>query len=144
MEEAARRIHGLGPSWVLVKGGGLPGVPGPASGAARADVVDVLFDGDEVTLLVAGRVDTTNTHGTGCSLSAAIAGYLAWGAAVPTAVASAKSFVHDGLVSGARWHLGRGHGPLDHLGWSGRPPPGQFIGRPAGGPRTPGTDVSAP
>ena len=61
---------------------------------------------------------TANTHGTGCSLSAAIAAGLARGDDVPGAVAAAKEFVHDALVGGATWQLGRGHGPLDHLGWS--------------------------
>ncbi len=82
-------------------------------------VADVLFDGREVIVLDGPRVDTPNTHGTGCSLSAAIAAHLARGADVPTAVSAAKAFVHDALLGGATWRLGRGHGPLDHLGWSG-------------------------
>ncbi len=162
MIEVAREIHRLGPTWVLVKGGHLPGVEAPgehrpgveASGEHRsapqasgdrsarrhkkgpddrsndrpAEVADVLFDGTNVTVLQGRWVDTTNTHGTGCSLSSAIVAYLARGADVPHAVASAKEFVHDALVGGARWRLGQGHGPLDHLGWTrgaaaGVPPP---------------------
>ncbi len=168
MIEVAREIHRLGPTWVLVKGGHLPGVEHPslvgrqpgveASGEHRvarrasedrserrhekgpggrsddrsddrpAEVADVLFDGTNVTVLQGRWVDTTNTHGTGCSLSSAIVAYLARGADVPHAVASAKEFVHDALVGGARWRLGQGHGPLDHLGWTrgaaaGVPPP---------------------
>jgi hydroxymethylpyrimidine/phosphomethylpyrimidine kinase len=125
MIELAQRIHRLGPAWVLVKGGHLPGVERNADEAAPPDdfddqtgAVDVLFDGHQATVLGGPRVDTANTHGTGCSLSAAIAAHLARGATVPTAVAAAKAYVHQALVGGARWRLGRGHGPLDHLGWT--------------------------
>jgi hydroxymethylpyrimidine/phosphomethylpyrimidine kinase len=119
MEEAARRIHDLGATWVLVKGGHLPGVGSPTPGGGPAEVIDVLFDGTEATRLAAPRVETGNTHGTGCSLSAAIVAHLARGADVPSAVAAAKEFVHRALVGGAHWRLGRGHGPIDHFGWSG-------------------------
>jgi hydroxymethylpyrimidine/phosphomethylpyrimidine kinase len=124
MADMARRIHQLGPSWVLVKGGHLPGVQPRTGVAPPAQVADVLFDGATVTVLTGGHVDTPNTHGTGCSLSAAIAAYLAHGADVPDAVSAAKQFVLGALRGGARWHLGGGHGPLDHLGWTGEPPPG--------------------
>jgi hydroxymethylpyrimidine kinase/phosphomethylpyrimidine kinase len=105
---------------VLVKGGHLPGVESPVDGDAPAEVADVLYDGDRVTVLTGPRVDTPNTHGTGCSLSAAIVAHLARGADVPTAVASAKEYVHGALVGAAGWRLGSGHGPLDHLGWTNR------------------------
>jgi hydroxymethylpyrimidine/phosphomethylpyrimidine kinase len=118
MVAAARRIHRLGPAWVLVKGGHLPGVGVPGHTGAPESVTDVLFDGEEVTLLDAPLVVTANTHGTGCSLSAAVTAYLARGSELPDAVVSAKEFVHRALVGGSTWHLGRGHGPLDHLGWS--------------------------
>jgi len=121
MTEAARRIHRLGPGWVLVKGGHLEGVE-PSPGTAPAErVPDVLFDGDAVTVLTGTWVDTPNTHGTGCSLSAAIAARLASGASVPRAVAEAKEYVHRALVGAAGWRLGAGHGPVDHLGWSSSP-----------------------
>jgi len=138
MIEVAREIHRLGPTWVLVKGGHLPGVehrPGSQAPEDRSEdpgddrsrdgsndrpdeVADVLFDGTDVTVLQGPWVDTANTHGTGCSLSSAIVAYLARGADVPLAVASAKEFVHNALVGGAQWRLGQGHGPLDHLGWT--------------------------
>ena len=118
MVEMARRIHKLGPAWVLVKGGHLPGVASQDAGRAPERVSDVLFDGTEVTRLDRPHVDTPNTHGTGCSLSAAITARLAHGADVPTAVAAAGEFVHAALLGGADWRLGGGHGPLDHLGWS--------------------------
>jgi len=126
MVEAARRIHDLGPAWVLVKGGGLPGVgvgvgvgvgsAGP--GGAPEVVTDVLFDGAEATVLTSPRVDTANTHGTGCSLSAAVAAHLARGDDLPAAVSAARSFVHRALRNGSTWRLGHGHGPLDPFGWS--------------------------
>lgn len=118
MEEMARRIHKLGPAWVLVKGGHLPGVASHDAGLAPEQVSDVLFDGTTVTRLARPHVDTPNTHGTGCSLSAAIAAHLARGADPRTAVVAAGEFVHRALLGGAEWRLGGGHGPLDHLGWS--------------------------
>jgi hydroxymethylpyrimidine/phosphomethylpyrimidine kinase len=124
MVDMARRIHKLGPSWVLVKGGHLPGVE-PTDGEVPPDqVADVLFDGDEVTVLNSPLVETSNTHGTGCSMSSAIAAYLAHGADVATAVRAAKQYVHQALIGGADWRLGAGHGPLNHLGWTGERPAG--------------------
>jgi hydroxymethylpyrimidine/phosphomethylpyrimidine kinase len=121
MADAARRIHRLGPAWVLVKGGHLPGVESPVGAGTPKLVPDVLFDGEHLTVLEGERIDTPNTHGTGCTLSAAIAALLASGSDVPVAVATAKEFVRAALVGGRTWRLGRGHGPLDHFGWSVRP-----------------------
>ena len=70
MEEAARRIHALGPRYVLVKGGHLKG-----------ERIDLLWNGRAFTAFLVPRVDSTNTHGTGCTLSAAIAAGLARGQA---------------------------------------------------------------
>lgn len=124
MVEMARHIHGLGPAWILVKGGHLPGVDPHDDGEAPDQVADVLFNGNDVTILTGSHVNTANTHGTGCSLSSAIAAYLAHGADVPTAVRAAKEYVHGALLGGAEWRLGGGHGPLNHLGWKGEPPAG--------------------
>ena len=115
MVDAARIIHDFGSRWVLVKGGHLAGVE-PGSEVGTPSVPDVLYDGETATVLRADRVDTANSHGTGCSLSAAIAAKLASGADVPTAVTEAKAYVHRALVGGAAWRLGKGHGPLDHFG----------------------------
>ena len=120
MIELARRVHDLGPTWVLVKGGHLPGVHGAGSGRAPEQVADVLFDGTDVHVFEGALVVTRNNHGTGCSLASATAALLARGAEVPDAVAGAKRFVHDALEGASRWDLGRGHGPLDPFGWSGR------------------------
>ena len=119
MVDMARRIHELGPD--LGAGQGRPPPRGrvPTREWHPPDqVADVLFDGTTVTVLTGGRVDTPNNHGTGCSLSAAIAACLAHGADVPDAVSAAKEFVLGALRGGAAWRLGQGHGPLDHLGWT--------------------------
>jgi hydroxymethylpyrimidine/phosphomethylpyrimidine kinase len=85
-----------------------------------ATVTDILFDGHEVTVLSGAYVPTANVHGSGCSLSAAIAARLAAGCDVPTAVREGKAYVTEAIQGGAGWQLGDGHGPLDHLGWSTR------------------------
>lgn len=102
MEEAALQIHGFGPKYVFLKGGHLDGEP-----------VDVLFDGNEFKRFRGERVETTDSHGTGCILSAAIAGYLARGEPVEDAVRLAKNFVTAAIRHGLR--LGSGHGPCDPL-----------------------------
>ncbi len=101
MAAAAAAIHALGPRWVLVKGGHLPGEP-----------VDLLFDGESVRRFTAPRVPAGHTHGTGCTLASAIACYLARGADVPGAVAQAKEYVTGAIRAG--FPLGRGIGPVDH------------------------------
>lgn len=116
MAEVARRLQDLGPAWVLVKGGHLPGVEGERPPPEQVD--DVLVGEGDLVRLQAPWVDTPNTHGTGCSLSAAMAACLALGDDVPTAASRAKRFVHEALVGARHWRLGAGRGPVDHLGWS--------------------------
>jgi hydroxymethylpyrimidine/phosphomethylpyrimidine kinase len=108
MRRAAEAICSLGPRWVLVKGGHLPGNP-----------VDLLFDGTRATRFPGHRVPSRHTHGTGCTLASAIASYLALGAQMPDAVESAKDYV-TGAISGG-FPLGAGIGPVDH-GWRIRQP----------------------
>ena len=105
--QVAESLRRLGPAMVVVKGGHL-------DDASSTDVV--VGPGGAVTI-DAARVETTNDHGTGCSLSAAIAAHLALGASLIDAVERAKSYVHDALLGAARWQLGSGHGPIDHFGW---------------------------
>jgi hydroxymethylpyrimidine/phosphomethylpyrimidine kinase len=107
MTEAAELIRARGAHYVVVKGGHL-------TDAAH----DVVAGPEGVTVLEAMRVVTGNDHGTGCSLSSAIAARLARGDDVLTAVRAAKSFVAQGLAGAAGWRLGAGHGPIDHFGWS--------------------------
>jgi hydroxymethylpyrimidine/phosphomethylpyrimidine kinase len=103
---AAEALLALGPSWVLVKGGHLSG-----------DAVDLLSNGDTVIELRAQRLDSTHTHGTGCTLASAIASYLALGQTVPGAVRAAKRYVTGAIAAG--FPLGAGIGPVDH-GWQQR------------------------
>ena len=74
--------------------------------------------GNDFIVFDAPRVMTTNDHGTGCSLSAAICAGLGLGRTLPDATRDAKSFVLAALTSAASWHLGAGRGPIDHLGWN--------------------------
>ncbi|HEY5121415.1 MAG TPA: bifunctional hydroxymethylpyrimidine kinase/phosphomethylpyrimidine kinase, partial [Acidimicrobiales bacterium] len=79
---------------------------------------DILVSADAVVLFDAPRVTTTNDHGTGCSLSAAIAAGIGLDRSVTDATRDAKSFVLAALTSAAQWRLGGGRGPIDHLGWN--------------------------
>jgi hydroxymethylpyrimidine/phosphomethylpyrimidine kinase len=102
MEEAARRIHGMGPRYVLVKGG-----------HRKGDATDVLWNGREFTRFTAPRIDSVNTHGTGCTLSAAIAAGLARSQALGDAIRSAKAYVTRAIREG--FAAGRGVGQLRHF-----------------------------
>ena len=99
MEEIARRVHALGPKYVLLKGGHLAG----------GDAMDLLFDGDKVWTFTMPRIQTAHTHGTGCTLSAALTAELAKGSSMVDAVQNAKLFLHRALTLSAP--LGRGIGP---------------------------------
>lgn len=111
LADLARSIVAMGPSHALVKGGHFARSPQ----VSRAP--DVLASVGELIVFDAERVDTINDHGTGCSLSSAIAAGLALGRNVPDATRDAKSFVLAALQGAATWRLGRGRGPIDHLGW---------------------------
>lgn len=102
METAARLIHAMGCRNVLVKGG-----------HAVGDAVDVLFDGTEFRRFEARRIDTRNTHGTGCTFSSAIAANLALGHDVAGAVARAKRYVTTAIEHALP--IGKGHGPTHHF-----------------------------
>ncbi|WP_258359355.1 bifunctional hydroxymethylpyrimidine kinase/phosphomethylpyrimidine kinase [Moorella sulfitireducens (nom. illeg.)] len=102
MEAAARELHEQGVPYVLVKGGHLAGA-----------ATDILFDGREIRRFSAPRLDNRHTHGTGCTLSAAITAFLARGLTVPAAVAAAKEYI-QAAISQARG-VGQGCGPVHHL-----------------------------
>jgi hydroxymethylpyrimidine/phosphomethylpyrimidine kinase len=103
IRDAARAIVGLGPRAVVMKGG---------HRRASEDADDVLFDGREFHVFPAERVDTPNTHGTGCTFSAAIAAQLALGADVIDAVRLAKAYLTEAIRRSTP--LGGGHGPVAH------------------------------
>ncbi len=112
MLNLAHQLLGFGPTWVLVKGGHFA-----ERSFTESRAPDVLVGLGKVFVFDAERVQTTNDHGTGCSLSAAICAGLAVGHSVPDATRDAKAFVLKALNGAADWKLGRGHGPIDHLGW---------------------------
>jgi len=105
MREQAERLLKLGPQAVLIKGGHDTG----------AESVDLLVEPTAVTRLAADRILTQNTHGTGCTLSSAIAAGLAKGLALAEAVRAAKAYVTDALVAGQGLKIGSGHGPVHHF-----------------------------
>jgi len=106
----AERILALGPKAVLVKGGHGTGL----------ESTDILMDKQGMRRFAASRVDTRNTHGTGCTLSSAIAAGLAKGLPLDDAVAAAKSFISAAIGASDQLQIGRGHGPLHHFhaNWS--------------------------
>jgi hydroxymethylpyrimidine/phosphomethylpyrimidine kinase len=117
MRRVAERLRRLlrddGRRWVLVKGGHLPG-----------DAIDLLHDGDRMIELPAPRIDTRNTHGTGCTLSAAIAALLPQTADVPTAVRAAKAWLTEAIRHSGELDVGKGHGPVHHFhAWWGQARP---------------------
>jgi hydroxymethylpyrimidine/phosphomethylpyrimidine kinase len=101
----AQALHALGCRAVLIKGGH----------GAGDTAVDHLYDGATVQRFARPRIDTRHTHGTGCTLSAAITAMLALGAPLPEAVERAKTFVWRGLQEGRDLRIGHGSGPVDIL-----------------------------
>ncbi|QKV52859.1 bifunctional hydroxymethylpyrimidine kinase/phosphomethylpyrimidine kinase [Comamonas antarctica] len=105
LESAARELLALGAPAVLLKGGHLPG----------DWVVDQLVDGSGLSQrFESARILTHNGHGTGCTLSSAIAAELATGAPLAEAVARARSYILGAIAAGAHVRTGAGHGPLNH------------------------------
>jgi hydroxymethylpyrimidine/phosphomethylpyrimidine kinase len=105
MREQAQRLLALGCRAVLVKGGH---AEGPQS-------VDLLVEATTVARLAAERVASGNTHGTGCTLSSAIAAGLAKGQDLATAVRKAKDYVTAAIAAADRIKIGSGHGPTHHF-----------------------------
>jgi hydroxymethylpyrimidine/phosphomethylpyrimidine kinase len=100
MKEAGKRILDLGARNVLVKGGHLQTIP-----------LDILYDGKDYEAFSSMRIETKNTHGTGCTLSAAIAAELAKGSSLREAIATAKAWTEEAIRGSLA--LGRGHGPVN-------------------------------
>jgi hydroxymethylpyrimidine/phosphomethylpyrimidine kinase len=105
MQAQAERLLALGAAAVLIKGGHGGG----------AESVDLLVERGTATRLTAPRIATRNTHGTGCTLSSAIAAGLAKGEDLATAVRAAKEFVTAAIAAADRLTVGHGHGPLHHF-----------------------------
>jgi hydroxymethylpyrimidine/phosphomethylpyrimidine kinase len=117
MRQVAERLRNLmaysGHRWVLVKGGHLPG----------DETIDVLYDGDRMIELPGRRIPTRNTHGTGCTLSAAITALLPQTQGVPEATKRAKDYLVRAIAQADSLKVGHGHGPVHHFHglWSGKP-----------------------
>jgi hydroxymethylpyrimidine/phosphomethylpyrimidine kinase len=117
MRRVAERLRNLmthgGHRWVLVKGGHLPG----------NDTIDVLHDGDKMLELPGRRIPTRNTHGTGCTLSAAITALLPQMNDVPALTKRAKDYLVQAIAHADALNVGQGHGPVHHFHalWSGKP-----------------------
>jgi hydroxymethylpyrimidine/phosphomethylpyrimidine kinase len=105
MRDAVRTLHRLGPAYVYLKGGHLAGDDSP----------DLLYDGSTTIELSAKRVHTANTHGTGCTLSSAIAALIPQRADVPRAVEDAKAYLTDAIAASSQLGVGSGHGPVHHF-----------------------------
>jgi hydroxymethylpyrimidine/phosphomethylpyrimidine kinase len=108
MTRAAERLHGLmgsGERWVWLKGGHLP----------SGDATDLLFNGDRMIEISRPRMATRNTHGTGCTLSAALAALLPQRPDVPTAAQDAKDYLTEALRQADKLQIGQGHGPVHHF-----------------------------
>ena len=102
MERAAKIIYEMGSKNVLLKGG-----------HAIGDPIDILYDGRDFHYYKSKRIDTKNTHGTGCTFSSAIASNLALGMGVPAAVERAKKYITTAIEHSL--DIGKGHGPTHHF-----------------------------
>jgi hydroxymethylpyrimidine/phosphomethylpyrimidine kinase len=105
IEGQGRRLLSMGCPAVLIKGGHGQG----------SESIDYLVTGNGVVALAAPRIATQNTHGTGCSLSSAIAAGLAKGDDLETAVRHAKAWVSAAIAAADRISVGHGHGPIHHF-----------------------------
>lgn len=104
-EKLRRLLSDSGQRWVFLKGGHLPG----------PDTIDLLHDGDRMIELPGRRIDTRNTHGTGCTLSAALAALLPQAGDLPEAAQRAKAYLVAALSQADRLQVGSGHGPVHHF-----------------------------
>ena len=107
MKIAANEILSYGCKAVLIKGGHLTGIN--MTDVLRIQSIDTPF------IFTSQQIHSHNTHGTGCTLSSAIATYLALGESIEKSVEKAKNYLYEGLRTGKDIHLGEGHGPLNHF-----------------------------
>lgn len=107
LPDVARRLSCGGTVSVLMKAGHL----------SDDELVDIFYNAetDSILELRSARLDTPNTHGTGCTLSSAFASYLAQGYSLDDAAMAAKKYITSALASGAQYEIGNGHGPVNHF-----------------------------
>lgn len=104
MRAAAKKLSLLGCQAVLVKGG-----------HRVEDAMDILYDGSDFHVYKGERIETDNTHGTGCTLSSALAVMLARGLSIADAVTGAKKYISGAIKRGAADSVGHGNGPVHHF-----------------------------
>lgn len=102
-KQAAKLLHEMGAEAVMIKGGHDP---------ESEEMIDLLYDGEKFHTFTSNRISTKNTHGTGCTFSAAITAQLAKGSSVVQAVQVAKDFIQAAIEDDL--HIGSGHGPTNH------------------------------
>lgn len=102
MKKAAKEINKMGPKYVLVKGGHLEG-----------EAIDILYDGKEFIYYNSPRINTKNTHGTGCTLSSAIASNLGKGLSITQSIENAKKYITTAIEKS--FSIGKGVGPVHHF-----------------------------
>ncbi|UCE52315.1 MAG: bifunctional hydroxymethylpyrimidine kinase/phosphomethylpyrimidine kinase [Desulfobacterales bacterium] len=107
MQDAAKALSILGGQSILIKGGHL----------SETDSTDLLYltREDHSVVLKEERIETRNNHGTGCTLSSAIASYMAKGHDIEDAVRKAKTYISNAIRAGAEYTIGQGHGPVHHF-----------------------------
>jgi hydroxymethylpyrimidine/phosphomethylpyrimidine kinase len=107
VKRAARELAGNGGRSILIKGGHM----------AESNSTDLLYltEEDRFVILEAERIDSRNNHGTGCTLSSAIAANMARGSNIEEAVEKAKAFISNAIRAGAAYKIGHGHGPVHHF-----------------------------
>ena len=107
MQRGAKALAAFGGQSVLIKGGHL----------SEGDSTDLLYlSGEDRFVVMEGeRIDTRNNHGTGCTLSSAIASYMAGGCDIEQAVSKAKNYISEAIEAGAGYSIGKGHGPVHHF-----------------------------
>lgn len=115
-EDLRRLLSGAGQRWVLLKGGHLDGDP-----------LDLLYDGERLIEMPGHRIATVNTHGTGCTLAAAIAALIPQRRDVVTAVRAARAYLVEAIRHSGDLAVGRGHGPVHHFHalWGGEDDPAE-------------------
>jgi hydroxymethylpyrimidine/phosphomethylpyrimidine kinase len=104
-EKLRRLLSDSSERWIFLKGGHLPG----------SETIDILYDGDQMIELPGRRIDTLNTHGTGCTLSAALAALLPQHNAMPEAARLAKAYLVSAIGHSGELTVGHGHGPVQHF-----------------------------
>lgn len=105
MKKVCKLLKKLGPKNILLKGGHAEGQL----------VYDVVYDGKNFEVFTMQRIETKNTHGTGCTMASAIAANLAKGDKLFDAIWKAKAYVYNAILNGKDLNIGRGHGPLNHF-----------------------------